>query len=266
MKHVETDIGRLVAAGCRRPVIYFCLEELSPVAVAIRAGRRRVSVPRKDGEYDLLPEREREPRPRPAREDLEEVRAKTDAARRVIHRYRRELELVADACERHASATAWERLSAEKNKLPDAGKSEGAEAERSEHPEAGISEYRLPRGIWTSPKDGGDALALLMDSLTWASSLAEAYWAPYETTLLKSKGLLYLTAYVGEHADARKFRGRTRELMDNALGGLATRVTDKHWSPSNLRDKLDKFKKHYPRLHKLLVKKLDELHRFHAAR
>ena len=40
----------------------------------------------------------------------------------------------------------------------------------------------------------------------------------------------------------------------------------KRWRPSDLREKLRKFKNDHPRLYKLLVHKLDELHRFHAGR
>ena len=54
---VENHLDRLVAAGCRRPVLYFCLEELSPDAVAVREGRRRRPVAEEDGEFSLTPER-----------------------------------------------------------------------------------------------------------------------------------------------------------------------------------------------------------------
>ena len=91
---VERNVKRLVAAGCRRPVLYFCVEELSPEAPAIRAGRRRRSVPGKDGEYGLLAVREEE-RPHATREDMEAVRNKA----RLIHRHQRELLLVGDTRE-----------------------------------------------------------------------------------------------------------------------------------------------------------------------
>jgi hypothetical protein len=221
---VEGHIKRLVAAGCRRPVLHFCLEELSPEAAAIREGRRRRSVPGEDGEFTLVAERT-EGRPLATREDMEAVRNKAEAARRLIHRHQRELRLVADT-----------------------------------------NEFRVPTGIMTAPKDADDAFWLLNESLTWVSSLAEAYTAPFEKTLLKSKGLLYLTAYVMAHADIGETRGRRGDGVDNALARLASLFTKRELSPSDLRAKLRKFEKDHKRLHKLLVHKLDELHSFHAGR
>jgi hypothetical protein len=52
--------------------------------------------------------------------------------------------------------------------------------------------------------------------------------------------------------------------VDKALAGLARMLTKRKLSPSGLRAKLRKFGKDHPRLHRLLVQKLDELHRFHA--
>ncbi len=219
---VEGHIRRLVEAGCLRPVLYFCLEQLSPEAVAAREGKRWRSVQRADGEFDLLPARE-ERQALTTREEMETVKSKAKKVRGLFHRYRRELLLVADT-----------------------------------------NEFSLPTGIMTRPEDAEDALALLEDSLTWVYSLAGAYAAPFEKTLLKSKGLLYLTAYVLGHADATKVRGRRWQGVGKELAGLASLVTERKLSPSDLRAKLRKFRKDHERLYKLLVRKLDELHRFHA--
>ena len=116
------------------------------------------------------------------------------------------------------------------------------------------------------PEDADDALSLLKESLSWVASLAGAYTTPFEKTLLKSKGLLFLTAYVLGYADARKVRAQRWMGVKRELAGLASLVTKKKWSPSDLRGKLRKFERDYPRLHKLLLRKLDELHRFHATR
>ena len=224
VNNVEGHLNRLVAAGCRRPVLYFCLEELSPEAEAIRAGRRRRSVPGEDGEFSLAAGRT-EGRPYATREDMEAVRNKAEAALRLIHDHQRELLLVADT-----------------------------------------GEIPLPSGMMTTQEDADDALSLLKGSLAWVSTLAEAYTAPFEKTLLKSKGLLYLTAYVLSHADARKIHGQAQTGVDNALARLASTVSHKAWSPSDLREKLRKFEKDHERLYKLLMRKLDDLHRYHAAR
>ena len=221
---VEGHIRRLVEAGCLQPVLYFCLEELSPEAAAVREGRRRRPVPGEDGEFSPAAEREKE-RSLATREDMEAVRNTADAARRQIHGHQRELLLVADT-----------------KAVP------------------------LPTGMPTVPEDADDALSLLKESLTWVSRLADAYTAPFEKTLLKSKGLLYLTAYVLGHADATKVRGRRWKGVDKELAGLASLVSGRTWSPSGLREKLRKFRMDHERLYRLLVRILDELHRFHAGR
>jgi hypothetical protein len=219
---VEGHITWLEKAGCRGPVLYFCLEELSPDAAAMREGRRRRSVPGNDGDFNLSAERT-EARALATRQDMKAVRNKAEATRRLIHIHQRELLLVADT-----------------------------------------NEYRLPSGMVTQPEDPEDALSLLRESLSWVAKLAGAYTTPFEKTLLKSKGLLFLTAYVLAHADARKVRGRRWMGVKKELATLGSLVTKKKWSPSDLRGKLRKFEHDHPRLHKLLLRKLDELHRFHA--
>ena len=219
---VEGHIRRLVKAGCLRPVLYFCLEQLSPEAVAAREGKRWRSVPREDGELDLFAERT-EGRPLATRQDLEAVVNKADDTRRLIQHHRRELLLVADT-----------------------------------------NEFRLPTGMEAAPKDADDAFWLLNESLSWVSSLAGAYSAPLAKKIVKSKGLLYLTAYVVKHTDAGKIRGRLGDGVGDALAGLASMVTKKEWAPSDLLAKLRKFENDHPRLYKLLVCKLGELHRHHG--
>ncbi len=214
---VEEYLNCLVAAGCLRPVLYFCLEELSPEAAAIREGRRRRLVPGNDGEFTLTAERT-EGRPLATRQEMKSVRNNAEKTRQLIHRHQRELLLVADT-----------------------------------------NEFRPPTG----PTDADDALSLLKESLSWVSSLAGAYTAPLEKTILKSKGLLYLTAYVLAHADPRKVPGDRRDGVDKALADLASLVTKRAWPPSDLREKLPKFESDHPRLRRLLLRKLDELHRFH---
>ncbi|MGA2607428.1 MAG: hypothetical protein ABSH01_08220 [Terriglobia bacterium] len=219
---VEDHVRKLEKAGCRRAVLYFCLEQLSPEAAAMREGRRRKLVLGNDGEFNTA-SGWTEGRKLATREDMEAVRNKAEATRRLIHRHRRELLLVADT-----------------------------------------NEFRLPTGMVPGPEDADDALSLLEESLSWVASLARAYATPFEKTLLKSKGLLFLTAYVLKYADARKVKERRWMGVKGELAGLASLVTEKKWSPSDLRGKLRRFEKDYPRLHKLLLHKLDELHRFHA--
>ena len=141
----EAAIGRLVAAGCNRRVVYFCLEQLSPAATEIRSGREWSAVPGKDGGDNSLQRRERKLKPS---EDLKKLATKAKAVRKEIQLYQREL-----------------LLAAQTNVLP------------------------LPVGMATRPELAEDAIALLESSLSWIVKLADGYAAaPYETTLLKSKG------------------------------------------------------------------------------
>ena len=95
MKKVKSCIKTLVEAGCCERLLYFCLEELSPEAEQIRAGRRRMSVRREDDEYELLDEREGE-RPSKTRDDMEPVKENVERTRRLIHLHQRELLRVAE--------------------------------------------------------------------------------------------------------------------------------------------------------------------------
>ena len=54
----------------------------------------------------------------------------------------------------------------------------------------------------------------------------------------------------------------TRSVL--GLGALPSTPAMLAWRPSDLSGKLRKFGKDHPRLHRLLVRKLDELHRYHA--
>ena len=103
---------------------------------------------------------------------------------------------------------------------------------------------------------------------------------------MKSKGLLYLTAYVSMYAEKGKLRSprhraekgsvlRTNQKFalgsdapphDNALASLANTCSGKDggWSPSDLYAKLHKFENDHPRLFAKLQAKLNELHEFPA--
>jgi len=94
---------------------------------------------------------------------------------------------------------------------------------------------------------------------------AEAYTAPVVDKLVESKGVIHLAAYVMKYADPRKIKGKGH-ARDNALAALASAVTDKHWGTKNLREKVRSFEKDYRGLYKLLMRKLDDLHRYHSAR
>jgi hypothetical protein len=242
IKDIESEIERLVTAGCRRQAVYFCLAQLGPEAKWFRAGGEREPVFTNEQEDAVMyKDYERE---LATREDLEAVANTAKAARKKIHRYQRELFLVAES-----------------------------------------SNYRLPVGFDCRPKTAIEALDLLQDSLAWAAALADAYTAPMETTLLKSKGLLYLTLYVSMFAGGKKLlgsrpsdfhrdsskpsdsvRARKTYVAGEPLTNLVKVLTgkEKDWSASDLHQKLKGFKEDHPRLYKRLSDKLKELHDFAA--
>jgi hypothetical protein len=256
IEEIGREVERLVKAGCHRRAVYFCLAQLSPEAIWLRAGGERKPVFRNrqkdvvaDADYFVDDERRLG-----TREHLEAVANTAKAARKQIHEYQRELLLVAES-----------------------------------------SNYPLPVGFDGRAKTALEALDLLQDSLTWVVTLAHAYTAPMETTLLKSKGLIYLTLYVSVFADSRKLHGsrissvhrdgsrpsetvRARDIEYVAGHPLTNLVTVlvgqgrkqdeegdvKAWSVSDLHRKLADFKEDHPKLYKRLADKLRELHRFTA--
>ena len=222
IKEVESNLDSLVVAGCQRPVLYYCLAQLSDEAKAIREGRRELSVPNEDGEYRLLEKRAKE-RPYATREELEAVTNNADKTRHILHQYKRELLLAADTGELHS-----------------------------------------PLG--ETVVEDVEALQLIEESLHWVASLARAYTPPMIDKLLEAKGYIFLTMYVMAHADGRKSPGQRKAMRDEALKELVGKFYDKGPEPSDLREKLRRFERDYPRPYKLLKSKLDDLHRFHRKR
>jgi hypothetical protein len=237
VEELNANLDRLVAAGCRREALYFCLQQLSPVAEETRAGREWASVPGKDGEDDKLQTRARK---LGTSEDLEVVVNNAGKALKSIRRYRRELLIAAD-----------------------------------------VKRPPLPSTMLTEVSDVDEALSLLLKSLAWVRELAKSYTAPFETTLLKSKGLLYLTLYVTMYAETKEPRspqhraasgtpvrpkpeGRAKRNVlpaDNVLARIAEFCTGTHRAPSDLRGKLKRFQSDYPTLYVKMAAKMKALHR-----
>jgi hypothetical protein len=105
-----------------------------------------------------------EPRKLATREDMAHLIRQVKSTAKTIYRFRRELLLSADAL-------------GDDCPLPESFLGEG-------------------------PSDSIDSLYLLRASLRWVLQLAEYWETPYEATLMKSKGILYLLAYVSIYADA----------------------------------------------------------------
>lgn len=237
---VENKVDQLVAAGCQRPVVYFCLEQLSPAAEWSRSGGHLKGVQAQQGEELATQSRKK---PIATREDMATVASKARAARKEIHSHKNELSFTAE-----------------------------------------VVKCALPGGVSTSAENPDDALLLLESALSWVAKLADAYATPMVSTLIKSKGLLYLTMYVGRHADEGELYGQRTDsvLADSkkASGDLRARRThlpaanvlvnllsmimgaDQSWSPSELKDKVESFRQDHSRLHTLLGQRLSELHQF----
>ena len=128
---------------------------------------------------------------------------------------------------------------------------------------------------------GSELLSVTPRLLAAVCNLANSYVAPFETTLLKSKGLLYPTLYVSMYADPEKLKSAQQRadreldgvhakrqrptkrdiLPEHALATIASVGTGHHWAPSDLFAKLTRFEKDYPALHKKMKSKFAALHR-----
>lgn len=244
MRDLNSAIDQLVAGGCRRPVLYYCLEELSPESEEYRLRGAKIGASKEllsklpprveaaDEELDIPAVTVRSPLA--TRDDLGKVARAAENARAMIFQYRRELRLLAQ----------------------DAGVS---------------SKFPVPDGI----TGGWKAIEVLQELLTWAARVSDQYSAPLQTNLFKSKGLLFLAAYVELVAEKYKISGRALAKMHGAVATLADIVMtkdeeggegeiEKHWSPSDLILKLNSFEQDSPRLHQKLLRNLRELHEFHS--
>ena len=139
----------------------------------------------------------------------------------------------------------------------------------------------LHRDVTSITEDPWEALDILRNSLRWIAALAEFYSAPLETTLFKSKGLLFLVQYVELVTEEGKLGNRAKTAMHSAMADLADHVMakdeddekeetkrpqkrkgrnkqsdkqkekknekEKHWSPSDLRAKLHRLEMRFPR-------------------
>jgi hypothetical protein len=268
MDDVNFAIARLAKARCCKPVIYYCLNELSPES-EIRRSRGELMMASKklrsagtSADDDSCEEQDIPPvmvrRELVSRDDVtKKVTKAAMKARKVIRLYQRELLLVADAVETIRANRIGPEATGRKTSEADGDTS------------ADETEIMLPTGITTAPQDAVDALVLLTNSLSWVSALADAYAAPEQKKILKSKGLLFLTAYVELVIRECRPRERVRAQMRHYLTQLANAVvgtSEDQLSPSYLIDKLKKFKEDHPRLHDRLELNLDNLHQFHTHR
>ena len=240
IKELETTLDRLVSAGCRRGVLIFCLQQLSPEAKEVLAGRERKFVPGKDDTDDV---EEKRMRPLGTREDLEAVINAAKKVTELISDYRRELLMAAEAG------------------LP------------LEPPSMGLRDFGVhDQDEWLSL-----LLRLLSWVRELASSYAAPY---EELLMQSKELLyltLYVSMYASieklknshRRADSQRpatRRGKERRTRrdvhpDHALAYVATFCTGHHWAPSDLKAKLESFEKDHPALDRKMKQKMAELHR-----
>ena len=139
-------------------------------------------------------------------------------------------------------------------------------------------ECPLPKGLWAEgPSDPVEALTVLLNSLKWAQQLVSRWATPSETTLMKSKGILYLLVYVSLHADsmdtAVSGAGRSMQAHTRATGPttLTPEIAEAieyialscgvDVSAPEVPTKLKRFKLEHPTLHARMVDLLETLDR-----
>lgn len=232
IRTIEQDIDRLVALGCHRGVVYWCLDRLSGHEEEFRL--RGATTPVLD-EHDSPGASLIRPRPLATREDMFPLISQLRTVSRSLWRYGNELLLAAQAFD---------------GQIP------------------------LPNGLITDgPADSTDALYFLKSALTWAGKLAEHWAAPQLSTVMKSKGTLFLAAYVSIYARAtasRRRESQRRRTRGNAVSlrrpdaKVVVRLVDGCSGiaihEDDLVAKLKSFQADHPMLYNRLISLLDHLH------
>ncbi len=153
---IEEELDRLVAVGCRRGVLYWCLQQLGPEQDRLRAGARWKS-PFEEDKLQFTPLLV-DHNIATQKDEMIPLINQIQATAKAISDCRRELLLSAQAL--------------------------GAEC-------------ALPHGVFDEgPPDAVEAIATLQSSLLWVQRLAEFWEAPYEAAVVRTKGVLFLLAYV----------------------------------------------------------------------
>jgi hypothetical protein len=235
IRDIERDVDRLVAVGCDRGVVYWCLEQLTGEEEEFRMRGALIPVLEEDEHSGRVPMRQR---PLATQEDMLPLINRVRSASRFIEKYKRELMFTAEGF-------------MEQIPLPEAPLMEG-------------------------PSDPSDALLLLKSALLWARRLAEHWAAPQLSTVMRSKGTLFLAAYASLHSGSKTLRIKSRAARglpaaNNAVflarpharvvvrlidvcGGIAIHEDD-------LVAKLKDFYADYPLLYNRLISLLNHLHR-----
>ena len=227
---LEKYLDRLEEGGCTRGILYWCLGRLGE-----REGKPQSAdvgrIPAKEEPQGKLRRRIKLPK-LATREDMADVASAAKSAAHAIWKYKGELLLAADALE---------------------------------------MDCQPPSGFVTeSAFDAVESLNVLMDSLRWVRELAENWQTPSQTTLMKSKGVLYLLAYVsmktlakpslearngkveqlhGAPADLKKLKRGHADTISRLIGIYCELEIE----PGDLITKLEGFRREHPVLNRKLV-------------
>lgn len=186
MERLQKAISKLIDAGCREEVLWFCLAELSPAAHETRRGLVETPIAPKNPDDDYTFHKRRQPIA--TREDLESVALACKKARKLISKYQGELSVAASALNSH-------------NQFPSDG-----------------------WGNTIKISDPVAYLDLLQSSLGWVEHLSRDWYAPDVNKVLRSKGQLYLSIYV--KTVTRRFPERpVQEIVDLVSGGMAGSIS-----------------------------------------
>jgi hypothetical protein len=232
--HDREDLQRhlrlLEDGGCHRGVLNWCLARLGEREIKPRPDSK-ARVSESGSSKAIL----HKPLVLPklaTREDMQEVANGARSMMTTISKYRDELMLAADALE---------------------------------------EECPLPEGILTEAAfDPSESINVLQASLCWVRDLAERWLTPSQTTLMKSKAVLYLLTYVSIRASAvanpveQKSAGarlqgaggdfpRLRHRQASTITGMIGIYCEMEIEPSDLIAKLAGFRRDHPDLLRKLV-------------
>jgi hypothetical protein len=231
---LEKYLDRLEEGGCNRGVLYWCLRRLGETEGKAHPVDGVGGAAKMESGAKL---RKRIALPKLAtREDMAEVVSKVKAVKSAIWKFRDELLLASDALK---------------------------------------GECPLPGGMLTEEAvDAVEALTHLNDSLRWVRDLADYWHTPSQTTLMKSKGVLYLLEYLLEYVSmtTRDMPGtehripqdkrapekgvdsqRLKRKNATTIAGLIGIYCEMEIEPPDLSAKLEGFHREHPELSAKLV-------------
>jgi hypothetical protein len=230
---LKRHIGHLVAVGCNRQVLYWCLWNMSRAAQELRMGVGQKSTLKEgEEEYDLEPDLQL----LATGDDMTELTNKVQAAADIIFRFQKELLIAADVL---------------------------------------LDDPQLRKDLTECEEVTPDEAMLMLRSLLyWIKRLAGVWPAPNLNTLMKSKGVLFLLAYVRlcekrstPHpalCETKETAGRTKPNRlttknASAIAEIVQLYTGEELTPSNLIDKLQDFHQNHPNLHSRMMSLLNSL-------